>query len=128
MNNDNVVCKRNAFALSRLEGNFACIRQPRAVRREADQQAELGRIERDTPAAPPSIMIPALRHLQRLLVPRPDHPIDRPMFQADPPRPPARQVAAQRLRLAGPLERVAAAFLDQGVEPGEHFGSRAIRS
>jgi len=38
------------------------------------------------------------------------------MLVADPARPPARQVAAERLGLAGALERVAATFLDQRVE------------
>ena len=61
-------------------------------------------------------MIPALRHLQRLLVALADDAIHQPVFLIDPPRPPARQIAAQRFGLAGALERVAAAFFDQGVE------------
>lgn len=61
-------------------------------------------------------MIPALRHLQRLRLPTARHAIHQPVLLIDPPRPPARQIAAERLGLAGALERMAAAFLDQGVQ------------
>jgi len=49
------------------------------------------------------------------------------MLVADPPRPPARQVAAERLGLARALERVTAAFLDQRVHLGEQLGLRCMQ-
>jgi hypothetical protein len=60
-------------------------------------------------------MMPALRHLQRLLLAAPRHPVHHAMLLVDPARPPAWQIAAQRLGLARSLERVPAAFLDQAV-------------
>lgn len=67
-------------------------------------------------------MIPALRHIQRLRIALAADAIDQSVFAADPAGPPARKVAAQRFGLAGALERVAAAFGDQGIQLCEHFG------
>lgn len=43
------------------------------------------------------------------------------MLRRDPARPPACQVALERFGLAGAAKGVAAAFGDQGVDPGEDF-------
>jgi hypothetical protein len=48
----------------------------------------------------PSKVIPALRHLQHTI----PHPVDQPVLAVDPARPPAAELAFQRLRLAGALE------------------------
>lgn len=63
-------------------------------------------------------MKPALRDQQPTFA----WPIDKAMLLRDPPRPPARQRTAQRLRLAGAIKRRARAFLDESVEPGEQLG------
>ena len=47
-------------------------------------------------------MIPALRHLERLRVALAGHPIHQPMLAIDPPRLPARQIAAERFGLPAP--------------------------
>src|SRR5690606_38188105 len=63
----------------------------------------------------------ALRDLKRLVFSLARDAIDQPVFLRDPARPPALQVAPQRLGLAGALERGAAAFLDQRIEPVEYL-------
>lgn len=64
-------------------------------------------------------MIPALRHLDRLPLALARHAVDQALFAADPARPPAREVAAERFGLAGAPEGVAAAFFEEGVDLGE---------
>ena len=59
-------------------------------------------------------MISTLGYLQRLFLPAAAYAVNQPMLVADPTRPPAREVSAQRLGLSGAFERMAAAFLDQG--------------
>src|SRR4051812_27295279 len=66
-------------------------------------------------------MVPALRHFQRLRLALAADPIDQPLLPVDPTRPPAGEIAAQRLGLARPAEGVAHAFLEERVEPGEHL-------
>jgi hypothetical protein len=64
---------------------------------------------------PSSIMISALRYFQHLLWSFAAHPIDEAMFAVYTPRPPAFQLAAQRLWLAGTPERRPATFLYQRI-------------
>ena len=67
-------------------------------------------------------MIPALRNLQRLPIPLTADPIDQPMLTVDPAGPPAAEIAAERLGLAGAAKGVAATVPDQVVEAGEQLG------
>jgi hypothetical protein len=65
----------------------------------------------------PSITIPALRHFEHLSSALADNAIDQPMLSVDPPRPPARQIAAEQLGLSGAAKWVARAFLEQRIDP-----------
>jgi len=56
------------------------------------------------------------QNLQRLCIALARHPVHQAMLAIDPPRPPARQVALQWLRLAGAGERVAQALGNQRVD------------
>jgi len=67
-------------------------------------------------------MIPALRDLQRLRIAASRHAVHESVLVADPARPPARQIAAERFGFAGALERMPAAFLDQRVQLVEQLG------
>lgn len=60
-------------------------------------------------------MIPALRDLQRLRIAASRHAVHESVLVADPARPPARQIAAERFGLARTFEGIASAFLDQRV-------------
>src|SRR3954469_9781097 len=77
-------------------------------------------------ARSPSIMIPALRHFQRLCLAFPRHPIHQAMLPCDPPRPPAAEILPQGLGLAGAAERVPHAFLESGVTPDLLSGVRPL--
>ena len=67
-------------------------------------------------------MVPALGDFELLGGALAGHPVDQPVFQRDPTRPPALQIAAQRFGLAGPAEGTAQALLDQAVQSIERVG------
>lgn len=66
-------------------------------------------------------MEPALGDLQPVVRPFTRHPVHEPVLVGDAARPPALEVAVERLGLAGPLVGRAAAFPDQVIEPPEHL-------
>jgi hypothetical protein len=49
------------------------------------------------------------------------HDVDHPVFGCDPPRPVARVLMPERLRLASPLERCPRRFADERVDPPGDF-------
>lgn len=61
-------------------------------------------------------MIAHRQYLQRLPLARPADPVHQAMLAVDAPRPPAGEVALERLGLAGAGERVAQALADEEVE------------
>jgi len=63
---------------------------------------------------------------EALLVAAAEDAVDDAMVCGDPPRPPAGEVAAQRLGLADPGERVAPDVLDQGVDPLQDIAVAAL--
>ena len=68
-----------------------------------------------------SIMIPALRHFQRLCLALTAHAIDQPMLAIDAAGSPATEVSAERFGLAGAAEGIAHAFLEQAVQAIERL-------